>query len=276
MDMSLLFAAGMKSCGRVLRILPQSEIGSPEEYMRVVVKRDLAPALDDILPRLITKTFRIFELTKVEDGDAALARTDNAVGIDSRYNAYRVPSKLLDGGNMLGIKNYFETYGNGNGMDGIYGAGLGNMYPNKYGRFSSANMYARSFGNLVNYADAQLISTMQPALRMKYKNPNILLINKPYADRDEETFTVTFKVSNDLELLEVPPTSFMSIKRLFILYLKASIYEEYAMFSEVDTTTGVPVNLTISDWSSADSDADQLFMEMKQTAHFRNTSMMSG
>lgn len=275
MDIALLYAAGMKSCGRVLSILPQSEIKSPEEYMAVVIKRDLLPALDDLLPRFVTKSFYIAELIKVDDGDAVF-ESNLGQGMDARYNAYRVPKTLLDGGEMIGIKNYFLSYGSSDGNNGIYGNGLGNMYPNRYGRYSSANIYARAYSNMINFADAQLVGTMAPSLRMKHESPNILFINKPYADNPGTSVTVTFKIANDPNLVTVPNRSFMGIKKLFVLYLKASIYEQYAMFSEIDTTTGNPVNLGISDWSSADADADQAFMELKQTAHFRNTSMMSG
>lgn len=276
MDISLLLSAGMMSCGRVMKVLPQSEIKSPQEYMMKVIRNQLLPALDVIYPRLLPpKTFRVEMLTKVNDGDGIFQ--DAALqGMDSRYNAFRVPSQLLDGCRMLGIKNWHETYSTVNTDNGLYGVGLGNMYPNRWGRFSSANVYARAFGNMVNYADAQLMGTMKPSLRMKYYPPNIVMINKPYADIPDMCITCTFKVGNDENLITVPDVAYMAIKDLFILYLKERIYTEYSMFSEIDTTTGNPVNLGISDWSSAESDAAQKFADLQATAHFRNTSMMSG
>ena len=258
-----------------MNILPQKEIGSPIEYMTKVIRNQTLPSLNIIYPRFIKKSFPIYALKKVDDGDA-IFHNGAKQGMDSRYAAFRVPSELLDGCRMIGIRDAFETYGNSSGSDNMYGAGLGTMYPNKYGRFSSANVYARAFGNMINYADAQLVGTMKPSFRVKYEPPNKILINHPYCEDGGLFITVEFKVSNDENLLTVPETAYESIKQLFILDLKARIYDEYSMFSEVDTTTGTPINIGIADWSSAESDRDAKFAEFQATAHFRNSTMRSG
>lgn len=275
MDISLLLDDGMMYCGRVMKVLPQNEIKSPVEYMMKVIKKQTLPSLDILYPRLVKKTFPIYALTKVDDGDK-IFNGGVTQSMDSRYAAFRVPDSLLDGCRMLGIRDYFESYGNSSGAENMYGMGLGAMYPNKWGRYSSAHLYSRSFGNMINYADSQLLGTMKPSIRMQYQPPNVLLINHPYCADEGMFITVEFKVGNDENLITVPDTAYERIRRLFILDLKTRIYNEYAMFSEIDTTTGNPVNLGISDWSSAESDRIQEFDTLQATAHFRNSTMRSG
>lgn len=265
----------MRSCGRVLKVLPKDEIESPLIYMQKILKEETLPSLNILLPRLLTKSFPIYALKKIEDGDPILTASSSPK-IDSRYNAYRIPSGIVDGAEIIGIKSCFASYGNGdNGINDYNGIGLGEIYPNRYGRFSSANLYARALSNTLQYADAQLVGTMTPQLRHKFFQPNILWINKPWADNESTFITVTFKLHNDENLVTVPDTAFEGIKKLFLLDLKKSIYNEYGMFSELDTPYG-PINLKIDDWSSAESDRDALYTEYLGTAHFRNTSMRTG
>lgn len=281
MDVSMLYTAGMRACGRVLKVLPQSEIGSPMEYLQRVLVEETLPTLDELIPRFIRKTFKISALFKVSDGDISYENPEFANSVDAffgdcRYNGFRIPPALVGYCDVTGIKNYFEGYTTSSYTTGLTGAGFGNMYPNKYGRYSSANIYARAWGNALNYADAQLLGTMQPSLRMMFYEPNILFINKPYADMGDEIITVTFKVKNDENLMSVSSNAFDNIKSLFILDVKKSVYNEYGMFKEIDTPSGSSIDLGISDWSSAESDREQKYQEYKQTAHFRNNSMMSG
>lgn len=281
MDISLLYTAGMRACGRVLKVLPQKEIGSPMEYLHRVFVEETLPTLDELIPQLIRKTFKISALLRVSDGDTAYENPEmaNSLGAffgDCRYNGFRIPPALVGGCEVTGIKNYFEGYSTSSQTTGLTGDGFGNMYPNKYGRYSSANIYARAWGNALNYADAQLLGTMLPALRMMFYEPNILFINKPFSDMDDEIITVVFRVKNDENLMSVSSKAFDNIKTLFILDVRKSIYNEYGMFKEIDTPMGAPVDPGISDWSSAESDREQKYQEYKQTAHFRNNSMMSG
>lgn len=271
MNVQLLFNAGMRTCGRVLKVLPESDIGSPMQYMQTILREETIPSLNILLPRLLTKTFPIYALLKVEDGDDDLS--SDIPHMDNRYAAFRVPSEIVEGADIQGIKGYTLAYTNDNGHDhssGFYGT----TYPNKYGRYSSANVYEMSLAATLRYADSQLIGTMTPTLRMKFFQPNVLWINKPYANDDGTFITVTFRINNDENLVTVPDSAYEGIKKLFILDLKKSIYNEYGMFNDLETPSG-NINLKIDDWSSAEADRDQLYTDLLGTSHFRNTSMIS-
>lgn len=277
MNVNLLFKSGMRTCGRILNVLPQEDIGSPILYMTEVLREETLPSLNILLPYLLTKTLPIYALTKVNDGDEVFSNGGILAGMDNRYSAFRIPSHIVDGATIMGIKDCFPSYGsNHNNGNGCAGYGIGHMYPNQYGRYSSAQLYGASLGNTLRYADAQLVGTMIPTLRYKFYGPNIILINKPYADDSSAFVTITFKLSNDENLVTVPDTAFEGVKKLFLLDLKKSIYNEYCMFSEVDTPFGSSISLKIDDWSGAEADRDALYAEYLGTSHFRNTSMRSG
>ena len=277
MDINKLFKSGMRHCGRVLSVLPQKDIGSPLIYMQEILKDETLPSLNILLPRLLTKSFPIYALNKVADGEIGAMRLANAV-MDNRYCAFRVPRELVDGADIVGVKDCFLSYGS-NSSDSnsgnFMGVGVGEL---KYGRgrFSSADVYARSLSGVLQYADAQLVGTMTPQLRYKFFEPNILWLNKPYGDSEGTFITVTFKLANDENLTTVPNSAYEGVKKLFILDLKKSIYNEYSPFSEIETPNGATVNIRIDDWSSAEADRDQQYETMLATSHFRNSSMRSG
>ena len=274
MDINKLFKSGMRACGRVLNVLPQDEIGSPLLYMKDVLRDELLPSLNILIPRFLTKTFPIYVLNKVADGDTSISG-GNGVVMDNRYNAFRIPKDLVDGADVIGIKDCFLAYG-GSGADceTYRGLGVGQLRGGVFGRASSADLYARSLTNTLTYADAQLLGTMTPTLRSKFYEPNVLWLNKPYADEENTFITVTFKLSNDENLITVPNRSFEGVRKLFILDLKKSIYNEYGPFSEIETPDG-PINLKIDDWSGAEADREQAYQDFLASAHFRNSSMRS-
>lgn len=273
MNVDLLFQSGMRTCGRVLNVLPGKEIGSPLLYMQRVLREETLPSLDILLPRFLTKTFPIYALTKVSDGDPFLL--EGGAVMDNRYNAFRIPRDLVDGADIIGIKDCFLAYGtSGANYETYRGLGVGQLRGGVFGRSSSADMYARSLTNTLQYADAQLMGTMTPTLRSKFFEPNVLWLNKPYADEQKTFITVTFKLANDENLITVPQRAYEGVRKLFILDVKKSVYNEYGPFSEVDTPDG-PINLKIDDWSSAEADRDQLYTDYLSSAHFRNTSMRS-
>lgn len=274
MNITLLYEAGMRACGRVLKVLPQDEIGSPLMYMQKILREETTPALNILLPRLLTKTFPIYALTKVAEGDDDFASIQ--ASMDSRYNAFRVPSHLVNGAPIQGVKDCFPAYTTTSQDGGLDHSGyFGSSYPNKYGRYSSANLYSRVLMTNLRYADALVAGTINPQFRFKFFQPNILWINKPYADDSSQFITATFRVNNDDDLVTVPDTAFEGIKKLFILDLKRSLFNEYGMFSELETPYGT-VNLRMDDWSGAESERDEYYKDLLGTSHFRNTSMKSG
>lgn len=272
MDLDKLLKSGMRKCGRVLNVIPEEDIGSPMDYMMDILENETLPDLNILLPVLLTKTFPIAALNRVADGDMM----EGMPTMDSRYCAFRVPEELVDGGPLIGIKKIIQSYqSNQNGSLHVHDHAF-NHGVNQWGRMSSAVLYEKSLSTVLNYADAQLVGTLTPQIRAKYYPPNILWINKPYGDCDDLFITVTFKIGNDKYLTSVSDMAFNTVKELFILDLKASLYNEYGMFSEVDTTNGVSLNVRMDDWSNAESERQEKFKEYQATAHFRNGSIFSG
>lgn len=268
MDIDKLFHAGMRTCGRVLKVLPKEDIQSPLLYMQGVLRDETLPKINQLLPILITKTFPIYALKKMAEGDM----TTDMPTMDARYLAFRVPSSLVDGGTLCGIKKIIQAYQtNDHDHDNVSAYGY-----NKWGRMSSDYMYGRSWMTVLNYADGQLQGTMKAAIRAKFYHPNILWVNRPYAENENLFVTVTFKIANDEQLVSVSDSAYQTVRELFVLDLKASIFNEFGMFSEMDTPNGAAFNLRIDDWSGAEAEANEKFKEYQATMHFRNESMHSG
>ena len=56
MDLNNLLKSGMRECGRVLKLLPKDEIGSPTEYMMKIIREETLPSLDIIHPMIHSST----------------------------------------------------------------------------------------------------------------------------------------------------------------------------------------------------------------------------
>ena len=44
MALNNLLKSGMRECGRVLKLLPKDEIGSPTEYMMKIIREETLPS----------------------------------------------------------------------------------------------------------------------------------------------------------------------------------------------------------------------------------------
>lgn len=279
MDINRLFRAGERQCGRVLKVLPKEEIGSPREYMMEVLQDETLPVIDVVFPLLIKKTFSLSSLIPVSGTMDDPGMLDQS--IDDRYAAYRIPPELVDGNELMIIKDFVPTSQEirGGTNDGYVISstvlGFRNVTgPNKYGRYSSANMYESVAMAQLEYADKQLMGGIQSQFRYYFYPPNIVYLSRQYTSYGSQ-FTATFGVKNDPNLITIPDTAYPAIKRLFILDLKATIFGEYGLFSEVETPGGT-VTLNISDWATADGERIDLANEYRSKAHFRNASMRTG
>lgn len=276
MDINLLFRAGMKACGRVLNILPKKEIGSPMEYMMDVLKNDTIPSLNIVFPRLFATTFNIDKLIPVADPSEYM---EQGATLDISYSYYRVPPELTEGQGIMSIKSCVPVTHTGTGSShgrliGEPDILHGRFSARNYGRYSSANLYeAAAYANL-NYADRQLAGQFTDSFRYKFYPPNILAILSSYATCNL-TLTVTFNLKNDPSLITVEDTAYEEIRKLFILDLKKTIYDEYGIFDNVQTQNG-ELNAEISKWESAEDRRDELYKELLSTAHFRTSSMRTG
>lgn len=273
MDINLLFKDGMRKCGRVLKVLPKDEIGSPMEYMMRILKEETLPSLNIIYPRLYKTTISLSELIPTA------SPMDS--GIDNRYVAYRIPPSLTEGLGIMSIKSCVPTTQCSDNNYGGYGSNIGAVNQNfmltgvnRWGRFSSANMYEATSLAVLNYADSQLLGPITQSFRYYFYPPNILLLNQSYSETGG-SLTFTFCLENDENLISIENTAYEGVRELFILDLKASIYSEYGLFSDIETPSG-PLNLKIEDWSGAESDRRELFQQYLSTAHIRNTAMRSG
>lgn len=277
MDINLLFRAGERQCGRVLRVLPREEIGSPRQYMTEVLQDETLPVIDVVYPQLLKKTFSLGALIPIS------STMDEAYdhNIDDRYAAFRIPPEIVDGNEIVLIKDFVPTSQEMRGgvNDGyVIGStvlGFRNCIgPNKFGRYSSANVYESVSMAQLEYVDKQLLGGIQSSCKYYFYPPNIVYISRQYTTYGSQ-FTATFGVKNDPNLITVPDTAYPAIRRLFILDLKASIFGEYGLFSEVDTPGGV-VTLNISDWATADGERIELANDYRSKAHLRNASMRNG
>lgn len=278
MDINLLFRAAERKCGRVLRVLPQDEIGSPREYLMRVLQDETLPTLDTCFPYQLKKTFSIGLLQQCDYArDEAY---NNAV--DDRYSVYRIPLSVTNGQEIVSIKDLvpagqFSQYGGANTCYVASSTPLGyrNLIgPNRYGRYSSANMYELVSMSQLKYVDEMLLGNVQTQFRYYFYEPNLLMISRSYATGSGQ-FTATFNLRNDPNLVTIPKTAYDAVKKLFILDVKAALFGDYGIFDEVETPNGT-IRLGIGEWSGAEQQRDELEVQYRAKAHIRNSSMRSG
>lgn len=268
MDINLLFKSATMSCGRVLNILPEKEIGSPKQYLQTVLETKTMPSLNELYPYIKRIQMRTAGMEVLH-------------GVDPLYVGYRIPTELTNGLKIQSIKACYSGM-NGNPADGIYdGAGVGRVgrgmrltaYPNKYGRYSSANLYETATLAQLTYADNMLLGAIQEAPIPRFQPPNIMWINRSYGTAP--LFTLVLCLENDKNLITIPDTVFEGVRRLFILDVKSAIYNEYGMLSNIDTALG-NLDIKIDDWSNTEADRNELFDTYKGLAHLRTHSIING
>lgn len=278
MDINLLLKAGMRTCGRVLNLLPKdgkTGIGSPTQYMMTVLREETLPSLDILCPILISKTFSTSNLIPVdvhEEGVYNLSVNNALAGRivnDDRYSIYRIPSEMTDGQKIMSIKSCVPVNANGSGL-GVPGQHYNERpWNNRFGRAASGDLYGMVVAAQVDYADRLLLGEVTRKFRFYFFEPNILMITN-YSG----TLNATFCCKNDESLISISDTAYEATRRLFILDLKKSIYNEYGNYTEVDTAFGT-LDLKIGDWSSAEADRNELFDNYRSTSHFRTSSIRS-
>lgn len=281
MDINNLLKAGMRACGRVLRLLPQEGdmgIGSPVEYMMKILREETLPSLDILHPILVPKTFGTGDLIPVDINSDSVAidlamRNAKAKGTmnDDRYSTYRVPIELTDGQQITSVKSCVPVSANTGGL-GVPGQHFNyNERPwnNRFGRASSGDLYGMVTAAQIDYADRLLLGQMSRTFRFYFYEPNILMITN-YTG----ALSATFCCKNDESLITIGDTAYEGTRRLFILDLKKSIYNEFGNYTEVDTAFGT-LDLKIQDWSNAETERNELFDNYRSTAHFRTSSIRS-
>lgn len=269
MDINKLFIQGNLACGRVLNVLPENEIGSPKQYMMKILRNVTLPSLNELHPCIYRTCINVSQLVVLPDE----SRDVGMVG-------YRIPLELTRGQRILGIKQCFPgssstltspstTTHATNYINGLWTG----AYPNRYGRMSSANLYESVLTANLMYADMQLLGQIKEAPTPRFEAPNILWLNRAY--EHSGTLDITFRLENDDNLLSIPDSAFEAVKRLFILDLKASIYNEYGIMSSLETPFGT-IDLKIEDWSSAYDQRTELYDTYMATSHLRKHAMVCG
>ena len=256
MDINKLFQAAEFECGRVLKILPEKEIGSPKQYMTKVLEISTLPSLDILYPRIIT--ISIGDLTPI-------GTRGNNVG-------YRIPFNKTEGLEIISVRSLVTKTTNEqiSGIDMNNVATTNNVrmyaYHNRFGRYSSANMYEAIVTAQINYADRMALSQVLEAPTPRFEAPNILWLNRSasgYASYDVQLCT-----KNDPNLVTIDDRVFEAVKRLFILDLKAAIYGEYGILSTIETPFGT-IDLKIEDWSNARQERQDLYDQYESMSHLR-------
>ena len=165
MDINLLFKAGERACGRVLRVLPKDEIGSPKQYMTEILQEETLPSLNILYPRLYSTTIRLSDLVYIGD--------DQRVG----YTTYRIPRELTEGLDIVKIRSCNPVTTDGVGGTGAFPCGIGygtnTLFTNKYGRYGSATLYEQVALTQLSYADSQLLGSVSAAPSFRFMPPSI-------------------------------------------------------------------------------------------------------
>ena len=267
MDINRLFKAGQTACGRVMQVLPEKEIGSPKQYMMKVLKEATMPSLNELYPKLQRVVLNTSMLIKLPDS------TNNL------YVGYRIPLELTNGLEIMSVRSVHSGYGgmgtnaNGNATGYMNGSSWLSPGPNKYGRYSSANLYETVLNAQIAYADKLLSGSIDESPIARFEPPNIIWINSSYGNAGSLYAVLCLK--NDENLLAIPDKVYEGVKRLFILDLKSTIYSEYGILSNIETAVGT-IDLKIDDWASAAEQRDSLYDEYRGMAHLRTHSIISG
>lgn len=279
MDRNLLLRAGMRACGRVLNLLPkegETGIGTPTKYMIRILTEETLPSLDILHPVIVKKTFSTESLIPVDVknnqdivqlsiNDQLASRVIN----DDRYSVYRIPSEVTDGQKILTIKSCVPVRANGAGI-GSYGSYYNEApWNTHFGRSTSGDLYGTVMAANVDYVDRLLVGEVSRQFRFYFFEPNILMITNYRG-----ALSAAFCCKNDESLTTLDDMAYEGTRRLFILDLKKSIYNEYGNYTEVDTAFG-SLDLKIGDWSSAENERNELFDTYRSTAHFRTSSIRS-
>lgn len=278
MDINKLFKAGMRTCGRVLRLLPTEGdmgIGSPIKYMKSVLMDETLPSLDIVHPMIVKKTISTGQLIPVDVNDsevfslAAGNRIASRVINDDRYSTYRIPSSIVDGQEITDIKSCVPVGVNTGSIGGYGDYYNGRPWNSHFRRSASGDLYGAVLAGAVDYADRQLLGSVSRQFRFYFFDPNILMITN-YAG----PLSIAFNLCNDPSLITLSNTAYEGVRRLFILDLKKSIYNEFGNYTELDTGVG-SLDLKIQDWSNAEQERNELYDTYRSTSHFRTSSIRS-
>ena len=263
MDINKLFKAGMRTCGRVLRLLPTEGdmgIGSPIKYMKSVLMDETLPSLDIVHPMIVKKTISTGQLLPVDVNDSE---------VFSLAAGNRIPSSMVDGQEIMDIKSCVPVGANTGSIGGYGDYYNGRPWNNHFGRSASGDLYGAVLAGAVDYADRQLLGSVSRQFRFYFFDPNILMITNYVGP-----LSIAFNLCNDPSLITLPNTAYEGVRRLFILDLKKSIYNEFGNYTELDTGVG-SLDLKIQDWSNAEQERNELYDTYRSTSHFRTSSIRS-
>lgn len=278
MDINALFKRALGKCKRVLKILPPDEIGgSITNYLQTILLEDTLPSLDILIPYQFQISFKVGDLIPVSDPTQLAAELNCELpSYDDRYALYRIPKKLTRGRGIMEIKSIVPPARNSNDAFAGFptGVGIGSTMTNQFGRYSSATMYELSCLSSLSYLDGMLAGQTQVKFRTYFYQPNLLWIVKPYGVDKGLRLTACFLLKNDPSLLTVPDVSFEKVAELFVLDVRARIYNEFGYISEIETPYGT-TNSGISDWSGCEAERKELFDTLQNSSHLYKSAMKS-
>ena len=269
MDINKLFRSADMSCGRVLSILPEKEIGSPKQYMQEILEIKTLPSLNEVYPYL--------KRIRLHTSDLEILPSK-----DPYYIGYRIPLEQTNGLRIQSIRSCFpgtggseyDTIASGGSSMASVGRGLRMAsYPNRYGRYSSAHLYETAYTAMMAYADNMLLGQYQEAPTPRFQPPNIIWINKSYSS--SPIMTVTLCLENDKNLITIPDDQFEGVRRLFVLDIRSTVYAQYGMLSAIETALGT-LDLKIDDWANAEAERADLFDQYKAMSHLRKHTIITG
>lgn len=260
MDINRLIKSIKMDVGIILDALPNKD---STEYIMDVLDVKTLPSFDIVYPYITKKIIHREALIEIPTPE------------NNNEMIFRIPSKLVDNIGIMSIRhikplatsNTAICNGWANNCGG-YGIGT-----NKFGRTSMNPLYEASWMTNIGYAESQLAGLFTESMTFYFDEPNIVRINKKY--NHVEMFEFEFCLKNDCSLMNIPDTVYEYFKKLLLLDVQTTIYNQYKLFENIELPVG-NLNLMISEWSGLEDKRDELFREMKNKSTFRNGRLIAG
>ena len=125
----------------------------------------------------------------------------------------------------------------------------------------------------LKYAEAQLAGTLIKGITVKFEHTNIVHIDRLYADYPVYEFDIGVK--HDDNLLTIPDTALDEVKKLAILDIRSTIYNQYKLYVSLGMPFG-NLNLKLDAWSGAESEREEFYNYLLSTSHFYIGSITAG
>lgn len=268
MDLNLLLKSLKMDLGMILKVIPDPEnpglpLQDPDKYLKDILDTKTMPTLSIVYPyffKIQVSKEQLIPLDEIRDD------------VRQKKIRYRIPLEVSRGYQILYIRKVFPI---GSPMNGMTANNL--MYPcysNTYhGRPSSSTLYQSSMMASLKYAEAQLAGTLIKGISVHFEHPNIVHIDRMYAEFPVYEFDIGVK--HDDNLLTIPDTALDEVKKLAILDIRSTIYNQYKLYDSLGMPFG-NLNLKLDDWSGAEAEREEFYNRLLSTSHYYIGTITAG